>query len=114
MGGQTRLLIALSFTCSMLLADTIVGPIGLSGSGTYSWAIEQGNEFKFSASGTNGIDTVTMTSIDRLPDGLPYSGLPDLSTAMSNSWLAAPMVGPSILTSLVPGTAFRIGLSETD
>lgn len=77
MGGLNRLLIGLSFSCSVLLADSIVGPIGLSGSGTYSWTVDQGNEFKFSASGTNGIDTVTMTSIDRLPDGLPYSGLPD-------------------------------------
>jgi hypothetical protein len=61
----------------MLLADSIVGPIGLSGSGTYSWRIDDGSEFMLSASGTNGTDTVTMTSIDRLPDGIPYSGLPD-------------------------------------
>jgi hypothetical protein len=61
----------------MLLEDSIVGPIGLSGSWTYSWRIDDGSAFMFSASGTNGTDAVTMTSIDRLPDGLPYSGLPD-------------------------------------
>jgi hypothetical protein len=77
MSHLNRLLLALFFFSSMLLGESIIGPIGLSGSGTYSWAVNQGNQFMFSANGTNGIDTVTMTSIDRLPDGLPYSGLPD-------------------------------------
>jgi hypothetical protein len=78
MGGLNRLLIGLSFSCSVLLGNSTVMPVGLSGSGTYSWRVDLGNEFMFSASGTNGTDTVTMTSIDRLPDALPYSGLPDL------------------------------------
>lgn len=114
LGGLNRLLIGLLFSSSVLLGNGIVGPIGLSGSGTYTWMVNQGSEFKFSASGTNGIDTVTMTSIDRLPDGLPYSGLPDSIDGNVEFLVGCAYGGTIDIDEFSSGPAFRIGPLETD